>query len=123
MIGEPWVVGDFQMLYYQCTSGVKKDIVIRKVPATKYVVWQVYLSDDDRRVLVDFKCRGCSQTTDPTDQVVRVSLADQCLTNQTNHHSSHHTFYKAAIKRRDDLVLDKPQTTQAEHGKREIDQT
>lgn len=64
MDGKPWMLGDFQFQYYKCTSGIKKDIVLRRVPAPKYVVWRMILSEDQRHVLVEFRCRGCKQTTD-----------------------------------------------------------
>ena len=55
MIGKPWKVADFEMMYYQCCSGVKKDIIVRRVPGQKLIVWRMYLSLDERSVLVEFR--------------------------------------------------------------------
>ena len=54
MIGKPWNVADFEMMYYQCCSGVKKDIIVRRVPGQKLIVWRMFLSPDERSVLVEF---------------------------------------------------------------------
>ena len=57
MTDKPWKVADFEMMYYQCCSGVKKDIIVRRVPGQKLIVWRMFLrlSPDERSVLVEFR--------------------------------------------------------------------
>ena len=44
MAGQPWKVGDFELMYYKCTSGVKKDIIVRRVPGPKLIIWRMFLA-------------------------------------------------------------------------------
>ena len=55
MAGQPWKVGDFELMYYKCVSGVKRDIIVRRVPGPKLIIWRMFQSPDERSVLVEFR--------------------------------------------------------------------
>ena len=48
MSGQPWNVGDFELMHYRCVSGVKRDIIVRRVPGPKLIIWRMFQSPDER---------------------------------------------------------------------------
>ena len=63
MVGKPYQVGDFTLMYYKCTSMRFKDIIVRSVPLPRAVIWRMFMDESKTKAVCEFRL-GFFQTTD-----------------------------------------------------------